>query len=127
MREGSRWTWWYIVDRKHDGRCASHAKLADAEAAMRRAIQAARARADELGELPRRKRQTGRQVDVGGRHFFSFVWAALHCRPVQRRSEFAKGFGRRQRPGEVRIRDGRDFLVLAADGRIRIDYQFVGT
>jgi hypothetical protein len=55
MREGSRWSWWYIVDGKHDGHCASHAKLADADAAMRRAIQAARARADELG-LRSRKR-----------------------------------------------------------------------
>jgi hypothetical protein len=53
-REGTRWTWRYLVDGKHDGHGASHAKLADAEAAMRRAIQAARARADDLRVAPTR-------------------------------------------------------------------------
>ena len=54
QREGTRWTWSYTVDGKHSGNCAPRAKLADADAAMRRAIQAARARADEL--MPRRGR-----------------------------------------------------------------------
>ncbi len=49
QREGARWTWWYVIDGKHNGNCATHAKLTDPEAAMRRAIQAARMRADELG------------------------------------------------------------------------------
>jgi hypothetical protein len=49
QREGARWTWWYTVDGGNAGQCAPHAKLTDPEAAMRRAIQAARMRADELG------------------------------------------------------------------------------
>ena len=48
QREGARWTWWYTVDGGNAGHCAPHAKLADPDAAIRRAIQAARARADEL-------------------------------------------------------------------------------
>ena len=48
-RRRARWDWWYVIDGKHNGHCATHAKLPDPEAAMRRAIQAARLRADELG------------------------------------------------------------------------------
>jgi len=48
QREGTRWVWWYSLDGGDGGRCAPRAMLADADAALRRGINAARARADEL-------------------------------------------------------------------------------
>ena len=48
-REGTRWSWSYSIDDgKHSGSCAPRAKLAEADAALLRGINAARARADEL-------------------------------------------------------------------------------
>jgi hypothetical protein len=53
QREGARWGWWYRITPKGggevvSGQSATHAKVADAGVAIQRAINAARARADEL-------------------------------------------------------------------------------
>lgn len=44
------WSWGYLIDDTIDGRCRTGAELPDAEAALRRAMLAARARAHELGK-----------------------------------------------------------------------------
>ena len=54
QRDGARWTWWYAITpngggKVVSGQCATHARVSDADVAMKRAISAARARADELG------------------------------------------------------------------------------
>jgi hypothetical protein len=42
------WTWTYLIDSTIEGRCRAGAELRDADAALKRGLLAARARADGL-------------------------------------------------------------------------------
>lgn len=42
------WTWGYLIDGTVEGRCRTGAELPNADAALKRALLAARARADGL-------------------------------------------------------------------------------